>query len=151
MSVIESLSFKLGGEIPADLFTTTAESIVNELKADALRYDKYGNLRDNHIKTSQIRRFYNDLIAIKSQIELASHSERNERLKLQIPYINMLITKTRYAQSRDLAGKKFVSFVEKGIIPLDPAKPEESYKHFLLFCSLFEAVIAYSSSILGNK
>lgn len=156
MSVIDNLAFKLGGNVNADLFTKTAEEIVNELEKDPVAFDKYGKpkMDKNKIKrisTTQIRRFYNDLLSIKSQMEICGHSERDEKFRLQIPYINMLITKARYAHSREHAGKKFINFMEKGLAPLDPAKPKESREHFLLFCSLFEAVIAYSSEKLGKK
>jgi CRISPR type III-A-associated protein Csm2 len=152
VSTIDNLNLKLGGDVPADLFTTTANGIVEEFEKDPLAFDKKtGRPKNGHITTTQIRRFYNDLLSIKSQIDLADYSERAQKLKLQIPYINMLITKARYARSREYVGEKFIKFMEKSISPLNPEKPEESYKHFLLFCSLFEAVIAYSSEKLGTK
>lgn len=143
--IIEKLSFKLGQNPDDKLFSNTAEKIVMEL------YDDTWGKRENKITTTQIRRFYNDLLSVKGRVELESPSKRAAAFKLQIPYVNMMVAKAKYAEGREKVGKKFVKYIEKCTEPLDSNKPAESYEHFKVFCSFFEAVVAYSSKIIGVK
>ena len=128
------------GLIPDDLFSTTAAEIVNELK------------KDNGITITQIRRFYNDLLSVKSKVELqSSSSERIAAFKLQIPYVNMMIARARYAKNRGNVGDNFVRYIEQCVKPLNSNNPGGSYDHFKVFCSLFEAVVAYAKGVIRDR
>ncbi len=145
--IIDGLSFELGKGPDDKLFSETAEGIVNELKGD--RFGGKNNDKDK-ISTTQIRRFYNDLLSIKSVVELETPSKRAAAFRLQIPYVNMMVAKARYAKGRKVVGEKFVKYIEKCVEPFDSNRPAESYEHFKVFCSLFESVVAYASDIIGD-
>ena len=140
--IIENLSLKLKlGKDPDDtLFSETAEGIVRELEND-----RFGREKNKIIKIAQIRNFYNDLLSIKGRVELKSPSGRIEAFRKQIPYVIMMVAKAKYAEGRENVGKKFVKYIDECVKPLNSNNLEDSYKHFNVFCSLFESVVAYAT------
>lgn len=142
MSTIDTLAFYDDrGNVKHDLFSVIAQEITQELKND---FPKLG--------TTQVRKFYNDLLTIREQIESAQ--DRDAALMLQLPYIHMIVSKAQYAATRkpQNVGSQFVKLIQKCTQDLKPEKDiAKNHQHFSVFCSLFEAIVAYSHGILTVK
>ena len=119
--------------INKDLFYVEAENIIKEIAED----------EKPSMTSTQIRKFYDEILRRKMIIELRDNKEIE--FKRQLPYIRMIVTKAKYGFSRKpkTVNKKFVDFLEKNIIPI------KDYETFKVFCDLFEAVVAYSKKHLS--
>ena len=116
--------------LKANLLSDTSEKEIQTIK----------NSRDNREKpptSTQIRKFYNDILNIKQKIEMSP-----EKFKKQLPYIKMLKAKVEYSYSRRHVNKEFVNFIGKYIDEIN------DIDDFLAFCDFFEAVIAFSPKYL---
>lgn len=92
--------------------------------------------------STQIRKFFNDLLIIKQKIEnTLNENSKDLEFKRQLPYIKMLKAKVAYAKSRDNVNQEFVDFIEKYI---DEVNEKED---FFVLCDFFEAIIAYSKAL----
>jgi CRISPR type III-A-associated protein Csm2 len=58
----------------------------------------------------------------------------------------MLSAKAQYAFARNNVNARFVDFIKQNIEKMGDKAPEEFY----IFCSLFEAVVAYSKGLLKD-
>ncbi len=82
-------------------------------------------------KPSQIRKFYDELLRIKS---LRNNFENFKNFKA---YIAMIKPKVAYSLGRKLVSENFYQFISEGI------KRSEDYESFDIFLNVFEATIAY--------
>jgi len=142
------------GEIRADLFSDEAERVVRCFLAEyARRKNKNTNKIEYQCKNNkwsekcpieerkviskltynQIRKFYDEVMRLKSDYE----KENNFRKIL--PYFKMLKAKANVAFERGNINKNFKKFIEKNV---DNVGSDE--KKFKVFCTFFEAVVAYS-------
>lgn len=96
------------------------------------------------VSFTQARRFYNQILEFKELID--SKDDRNAEYKRQLPYIYMLKAKANYAKERKKIDQNFFDFIENNIDELD-----DDVHKFDLFCTLFEAVIAYSKGKLKSN
>jgi len=117
--------FEANGFVKTDLFEDKAEKI-----ASSFRYDNTGN-----IKGTQIRKFYDEVLRLKLQIESANSPE--EKFKEILPYIKMLIPKVVYSKNKKTANEAFENFIKDNIREI------HSRREFTVFCDLFECVVAY--------
>ena len=111
-----------------DLFTTEAHVYMDNFCQDIPT--KSGRLP---IKSTQLRRFYNEVLVLKAKAESA------DDFSYILPYIKMIIPKSFYARTRGHVGENFIRFIGEYIKPLTA----DDQKDFFLFCDLFEAIIAY--------
>jgi len=125
-----------------DLFSKTAEEEAKKF-LKSVSTDNRGNKRgDKDTPTStQIRRFFNDILSIKQKIEIAPLEQKNIVFKKQLPYIKMIKAKVVYAKSRDHVNYDYEKFMNKYI---DNIKDIDD---FFVFCDFFESIIAYSKMI----
>ena len=59
-------------------------------------------------KTSQLRRFYDELLRWEARVNDGDPNEAKERLREHLPFIRMMIAKAAYAKGRNLVGASFV-------------------------------------------
>ncbi len=122
--------------VKEDLFTSCADEI-----AKSFKFDK------PPMKSSQVRKFYDEILRRKMIIELETDEKKKKEAFLkQLPYIRMIISKAVYANNRKqpTVNNNFKKFIENNIGNI------KEYKEFEVFCDLFEAVVAYSKKYLGD-
>jgi CRISPR-associated protein Csm2 len=117
--------FEANGSVKTDLFEDKAEKI-----ASSFRYDNTGK-----IKGTQIRKFYDEVLRLKLKIESADNPD--EKFKEILPYIKMLIPKVVYSKNKNTVNGAFENFIKNNIREI------RRYKEFMVFCDLFECVVAY--------
>ena len=115
--------------IKEDLFAVEAKKYADSFSNDFPK-----------IKSSQMRKFYNDILLIKTKIEQAP--KPTIEFQKQHPYINMIVAKAAYAKARRHIGDNFERFLKDNIA--DTIKDD---RDFMVFCDLFEAVVAYYGNI----
>jgi CRISPR-associated protein Csm2 len=103
-----------------DLFDTTAHRIADIL-ADPSSPDAN--------KSSQIRRFYDEVIRYQSAGEAA--------FAANLPFIRMICAHAAYSQSRKHVDANFVAFMQGGL------RKVTTYSELKIFRTLFEAVIGF--------
>lgn len=135
--------FDEDGNIKADLFSDYAKDVVDCFIKKATKKDKRFNKRKNReevfkkITSSQIRKFYEEVLNLKDQYELSKD------FKKVLPYFKMLKAKAHIAYERDNINSNFKTFIEKNV---DYVGDDE--ERFKVFCTLFEAVVAYSKGVI---
>jgi len=142
------------GEIKADLFSDEAERVVRCFLAE---YEKRRNrdtgkiefkckynqwredcpVKDRKVKSkltyNQIRKFYNEVLRLKSDYE------KDNNFRKILPYFKMLKAKANVAFERGNINKNFKTFIEENVDYV-----EDNEERFKIFCTFFEAVVAYS-------
>lgn len=127
--------------IDADLFDKTAEQIAKALNEPIKRsFDKHEKREvdkpaKSANKSTQIRRFYDDVLGWEEQLVSKNYQNYNELL----PLIKMLNSKVAYAHARDNVDDQFRDFINHCIRQLKTDQPQ-TFKHFKL---LFEAVLGF--------
>ncbi len=126
---------KYPGITPKDYFDNENNIVVDLFSEKANEIAKsFYNTKD-----SQIRKFYDEILKRKMIIELAEGRENKEKVfRKQLPYIKMLLAKVTYSSKRRNVDKNFKEFLYKNIGYIS------TLDEFLVFCDLFEAVVAYS-------
>lgn len=109
--------------IKEEMLTTKAEKWAYEFIGD--------NPRDPKLKSSQLRKFYNEVRGLADRVE----GEGFERVK---PLIRMLKAKVHYQKGRKLVPQEFVNFISKCV---DEVKDETDFLEG--FVKHFEAVVGY--------
>jgi CRISPR-associated protein Csm2 len=106
-----------------DMFDEIAENIANILKQGS---------RDKN-KSSQIRRFYDELLRYKS------HAQGDEeKFNQMLPFIRMLNARAAYAKSRNHVDENFTVFLRALLEQVRDTSTLENA------CTTFEAVIGFS-------
>lgn len=113
----------------ADMFDGDAQKVADVLKR--------GQSRTN--KSSQIRRFYDELLRYRS------HVQDQEGLERVLPFIRMLNARAAYAMSRDLVDANFREFLRT---LLGQIKDKTTLRNA---CTTFEAVIGFSPPSSSQK
>ncbi len=120
------------GTVNAELFSKEAEKIVASFLKGINKLGK----NEPELNKNQIRKFYNDVLSIKSKIDISESIELE--FERQKPYLNMLKAKVAYAKSRNhIRGDNFEAFIKTSLNEINDVQD------FKVFCSLYEAVIAY--------
>ena len=143
-----------GSEIKADLFSDEAERVVRCFLAEyAKRKNKDTNIIEFQCKNNkwsekcpleerkviskltynQIRKFYDEVLRLKNDYEKANNFRK------VLPYFKMLKAKANVAYERGNINRNFKIFIEKNV---DYVGDDE--ERFKIFCTFFEAVVAYS-------
>lgn len=125
--------FIIDGKINSDLFSKEAEELAKRINGEG----RDGNrLKKN--KSTQIRKFYDELLRIRSLIKKPEDYDNYK------PYIEMIKAKVAYSKGRDLVTKVVYDFIHDGI------SKSTDYKNFEIFMNFFECVIAYYKMINPN-
>jgi CRISPR-associated protein Csm2 len=80
-------------------------------------------------KSSQIRRFYDEIIRYQNAGEAA--------FAANLPFVRMVCAHAAYAKTRKLVDANFVAFLQDGL------RKVETYNDLKMFRTLFEAVIGF--------
>jgi len=123
------------GKIKKDLFSDYAQKVVDcflnkNVKEDGR--DKRGNPRKK-LSYSQIRKFYDEVLNFKNRLD------NGEDFLDLLPYFRMLKAKANVAYQRDVINTNFKTFIDKNVDYVG-----EDKEKFKIFCTFFEAVVAYS-------
>lgn len=113
-------------QIDPDLFSTTAEELAKKINLERM------NSRDKLNKSTQIRKFFDEVIRFQGMIQGAP-----EQFEELLPYIKMLNAKAAYAAGRDLIGSEFKVFLSESL------KQVNDRQDFEVFCSFFEAFLGF--------
>ncbi|MFU2078620.1 type III-A CRISPR-associated protein Csm2 [Avibacterium endocarditidis] len=125
---IEKITFGAGK--PATIFSDIADKC-----AESIRIDENSKRVKVKNKTTQIRKFYDELAIWNERVQQAKDPEiKFEEL---VPFIKMLKAKVAYAKGRDHIDQSFVDVFNKVI---DQANDRETLRDAKLF---MEAVIGY--------
>jgi CRISPR-associated protein Csm2 len=148
-----------GDEIKADLFSDEAERVVKCFfkKNVETDYEKKGNkykCKNNQLKedcprnqrkvkksisSTQIRKFYEEVLNLKAQYD------NGKSFREILPYFRMLKAKANVAYERDVINTNFKRFIEENV---DYVGSDE--KRFKIFCTFFEAVVAYAKGTIKD-
>jgi len=126
---------------PDDYFVDKDTVRENLFSVDA---DKVAESFKDGMRSSQVRKFYDEILKRKMIIELAE--DKKKAFIRQLPYIKMIISKATYGNSRKpkTVSNNFKRFLEDNI------KNIKEYEEFKVFCDFFESVVAYSKQYLGE-
>ncbi len=129
---------------PKDYFADKDNFIVKENLFDLDAKEIAESFQDG-MKSSQVRKFYDELLKRKMIIDLSEDGDK-EFIR-QLPYIRMIISKAHYGFSRKprTVSKNFKAFLEDNIGNIS------NKKEFFVFCDLFESVVAYSKQYLRDN
>ena len=124
---------KSKGIVQTELYSVRAKEIVGKF----FYKDRNGKTQ-KELDSTQLRKFYNDVLIIKTKINNAEDMELE--FDIQLPYLNMLRAKVQYSESRKNIKKlnsNFKWFINESLSQI------EDLNDFKVFCTLFESVIAY--------
>jgi len=143
----ENYQFKVnyfeGEDIKEDLFSDEAERIVKCFLNKNINQD-YKEKRGRRqlvkkLSSTQIRKFYEEVLNLKAQVE------NGKEFRKILPYFKMLKAKANVAYQRDVINTNFKTFIEKNV---DYVGSDED--RFKIFCTLFEAVVAYAKGTIRD-
>ena len=121
---------KLGAALKPELYSQIAEKIAIGL----------GSKKDINAST-QIRRFYDELVYWSDRVRLAEFSKKMEEFNACAPYINMLVARAAYARGRGLVTEGFEQMIRCIVTQI---KDAETLKQGRLF---LEAVIGFRKAL----
>ena len=123
-----------GEYIKSDLFSEVAQGVVDCINSFVREdgRDRRGNARKK-ISSTQIRKFYEEILNLKEIVE------NGKDFKEILPYFKMLKAKANVAYQREVINTNFKRFIEENV---DYVGDDE--KKFKIFCTFFEAVVAYA-------
>ncbi len=117
---------KFSKPLPPEIFNKTAEEAAKEISNGG-----------NKNKSTQLRRFYDELVMFNDRIPQGTPEKKDERFREMEPFIKMLNAKAAYAKGRNLVDDKFVNIFSQCI---NQITDYESLRH----CKLFmEAMIGF--------
>ncbi len=135
--------FSEDGKIREDLFSDEAEKVVKCFiaKNGNRDYKEYRGQRKlvKKLSSSQIRKFYEEVLNFKMQLD----NEKDFREIL--PYFRMLKAKANVAYERDVINTNFKKFIDDNVDYVGDNK-----KRFDIFCTFFEAILAYAKGTLRD-
>lgn len=105
-----------------ELFSDIAEKLA----------EKFAGSSKSKNKRSQIRKFYDEVLRLNAMAKADPDDWENI-----LPFVNMLIAKTAYAEGRNLVTEDFVDFMKKSIAQIQ--NPED----LNVFSSFFESLIGF--------
>lgn len=130
MPNMASTPFKLKAPLPRDLFSAQAEEAANRCS-----FNKDIN------KSSQIRRFYDELSMYSDLVKQLPADRQAERFREIEPYIQMLKAKAAYARGRKLIDENFEGLVRNLVDSIDSPESLENGKLF------FEAFLGFRKGL----
>ena len=125
-SMAASFHLQLEAPLPRDLFSTQAEEAAERCAS-----------RADCNKSTQIRRFYDELVMWAEDVAKVPEAERSARFAEVEPYIQMIQAKAAYAFARKLVDESFLSLIKELISRI---RTPESLENAKLF---FEAFLGF--------
>ena len=116
---------KFGGEKPTEIFSDIAQRAAQHIKQS-----------NNVNKTTQLRKFYDELEIMNDRVQLARENKENKFQELA-PFIKMLKAKVAYARGRKHVDDHFLEVFNRCI---DQANNVETLRDAKLF---MEAVMGF--------
>ncbi len=117
---------QFGKNLPPEIFSSIAEDAAETISANR-----------NANKSTQLRKFYDELVMFNDRLQAVKREQRESRFKEMEPFIRMLNAKAAYAQGRQLVDDNFVKILSQCIREI---KDYETLRH----CKLFmEAMIGF--------
>ena len=111
---------------------------VQSLKVAEAIYDEYKSSWKKINKNTQIRKFFDDLYAIKNKIDSAeSNASKKTVFNENLPMIYLVASKAAYAKGRKHIGEAFYQFITTNVLAI------EELDDFDKFIAYFEAVLGY--------
>ncbi|HOK07820.1 MAG TPA: type III-A CRISPR-associated protein Csm2 [Syntrophales bacterium] len=110
------------------LFSDVAENLARDIAKEGGKVQEKDRLNKN--KRSQIRKFYDEVLRLKSEAE----TEPWENVE---PLVKMLNAKAAYAFGRDYVSAGFLSFIKESVGQVN------SPQDLNVFANLFEAFMGY--------
>ena len=159
--------FDSDGEIKIDLFSDEAEKVVECFLNKYMDIDYKFNKKKGGYKcknsnkwdfkcppekreikkklsSTQIRKFYEEVLNLKERVD------NGESFRKILPYFKMLKAKANVAYERDVINTNFKTFIEKNVDYVTKGSLEEMEKKFKVFCTFFEAVVAYAKGTIKD-
>ena len=116
----QTITFKDGGAIHADLFDKTAKQVA---KIVANKSDR----KSNHLnKSTQLRRFYDELVMWEEKIRADK-----DKFTEYLPFVRMLKAKVAYAEGRKLVDGAYVDLLGQTIDFIKTTEDMRIAKFFL--------------------
>ena len=109
------------------LYSATAEKQAKQIACDG-QQKRNGRPQDKNNKTTQLRRFFDELVRLNSQAE---HDHDQKHWELILPQVHMLIAQAAYAQGRELVTASFVKLFRSGIEQINQPKDLKVFTSFL--------------------
>jgi len=133
------------GIIKKDLFSEFAENVVTNFLDkkvdDDYKTDRRGKKKlSKKLTYTQLRKFYEEVLNLKQRLE------NGEDYKKILPYFKMLKAKANVAYEREVINTNFKTFIEKNVDYVD-----DNENRFKVFCTFFEAVVAYAKGVIKDK
>lgn len=122
-------------ELDPALFFQTAEKLAGDIDKDGR--DPQG--REKWNKSTQLRRFYDELVRLNSQAQ----AKGNEWGMIK-PRVHMIVAKAAYAKGRDLVTDKFVNLIREGI------KQVDTREDLQVFTNFFESFMGFYKALRKN-
>ena len=138
-------------ELKPNIFSEIAENTAKYIypqqkrnKQGQLQFDKKGNpAYENHNKSSQIRKFYDELLMCDEKIHRAA--DKNTEYHNAAPFIHMIKSKAAYAKGRDHVVEHFLEFMNKLLGQIESPQTLRNAKLF------FEAVLGFRKAQEDKK
>ncbi|HHW7506439.1 TPA: type III-A CRISPR-associated protein Csm2 [Mannheimia haemolytica] len=118
------MNIKFGKDKSPEIFSTIAEETAKHIKAN-----------NNANKTSQLRKFYDELAMWNDRVQTAQN--RDEKYQELVPFIKMLKAKVAYAQGRKHIDANFSDAFNQCIDQINSSETLRDAKLFM------EAVMGY--------
>lgn len=115
---------KFGKNKPTEIFSMIAQNAAREIKSNR-----------NKNKSTQIRKFYDELAMWNERVSIAENQEM--KFNELVPFIKMLKAKVAYAKGRDHVDDRFYTIFNHCIDQIQSAETLRDAKLFM------EAVIGY--------
>lgn len=112
--------------IEPTLFSKQAEELAKTLAKENKEERKNPN------KTTQIRKFYDEVLKLETQVR--TQSAKKEYV---LPLLHMLIPKAAYAKGRDLVSDTFLNFIKDSVYQI------RDIKDLKVFVQFFEALMGF--------
>ena len=128
-----------GNDIKADLFSDEAERVVKCFFKQNVDQDYKMKKLVKKLSSTQIRKFYEEVLNLKERIEIG------ESFRRVLPYFKMLKAKANVAYQRDVINTNFKTFIDKNVDYVG-----DSEDKFKIFCTFFEAVVAYAKGTIKD-
>jgi CRISPR-associated protein, csm2 family len=138
-------------ELKPDIFSEIAENTAKYIypqqkrnKQGQPQFDKKGEpVYENHNKSSQIRKFYDELLMWDEKIHRAT--DKNAEYHNAAPFIHMIKAKAAYAKGRDHVDEHFLQFINKLLEQIESPRTLRNAKLF------FEAVLGFRKAQEDKK
>jgi CRISPR-associated protein Csm2 len=122
-------------ELDPALFFQKAEQLAKDIDMEGR--DNQG--RDKWNKSTQLRRFYDELFRLNSQAQA-----KKDEWGMIKPRVHMIVAKAAYAKGRELVTDTFVALIRDGISQVDTREDLQVFTNF------FESFMGFYKALRKN-